>query len=362
MINLIIIIAFVLAFISITRVKIKPKEDDIWANCGSIKLMSTSNDPTIAILKNNSFDVSKIKEYKGEQTKQFEFRPKTLDQFIGQVEAKERALTIIKKAKQGMKAHFLVNGIQGHGKTTFVEILGATLGAKIIKRVGKQIDEINLVSIINEINESTEQYVILFIDELDTMNWEVLKSLNPIIESFEISGKKIKPFIFAGATINKHLLIQRNPDTMDRIGNQISFERYNSKEIKQILTQYRTQLYSSNVVPEETFSIISENCKFNPRISISLLEDFIVEKNITKVIMDNKIIIHGLTKKDIEILEALLGSKRAMGANALAMRVKLSEKEYTTEFEPFLVEYDYINRVPSRIITEKGKEILNAIR
>lgn len=357
MINLI-IIAIVIAIIKFLLPK--KKEPNIWA--GGLKLVSATNDPTIAIMKNNSFDASKIKEYKGEQTKTFEFRPKTFDQFIGQTEAKERALTIIKKAQQGMKAHFLINGVQGHGKTTFVEILGNTLGAKIIKRIGKQVDEVNLISIINEINESTEKYVMLFIDELDTMDWGVLKSLNPIIESFEISGKKIKPFIFAGATINKHLLIQRNPDTMDRIGNQISFERYNSKEIKQILTQYRTQLYSSNVIQEEIFSIISENCKFNPRISISLLEDFIIENNITKVMQTNKIIKAGLTKKDIEILEALIGSKRAMGANSLAMRVKLSEKEYTTEYEPFLVEYDYINRVPSRIITDKGKEILNAIR
>ena len=56
-----------------------------------------------------------------------------------------------------------------------------------------------------------------FIDELDTMDWKDLKILNPVIESYKIAGKKIKPFIFVGATINKHLLLDKNSDTLDRI-------------------------------------------------------------------------------------------------------------------------------------------------
>ncbi len=337
----------------------KKKENNDWVNW---KYIPSANDPTIAILKNNTFDSSKIKEYSGEQTKLFEFRPKTFEQFIGQAEAKERALTIIKKAQQGMKAHLLVNGIQGHGKTTFVEILGNTLGAKIIKRVGKQIDEVNLVELVNEINNSKEQYVMLFIDELDTIESKILKIFNPMIESFEIAGKRIKPFVFAGATINKHKLLSKNPDTLDRIGNQILFERYNAEEIKQILKQYNGQLYPTVSIPDDVLDTISKNSKFNPRIAISLLEDYIIEKDIKKVMQDHKIICEGLTQKDIEILTVLLNSKRAMGANSLAMQVKLSEKEYITEYEPFLCEYNYINRIPSRIITDKGKQILEGVK
>jgi len=357
MIYFIIIMALVYAGSKLLSSKNEP---DIWA--GGLKLMEVTNDPMVAILKNNTFDASKIKEYSGEKTKLFEFRPKTFDQFIGQKEAKERALTIIKKAQQGMKAHFLISGMQGGGKTTYVEILGNTLGAKIIKRVGKQIDEVNLIEIINEINNSTEQYVMLFVDEIDTMDSKILKIFNPMIESFEIAGKKIKPFIFAGATINKHKLLAKNPDTLDRIGNQILFERYNAEEIKQILKQYNEQLYPTVSISLEVLDIIASNCKFNPRISISFLEDYIIEKDIKKVMQDHKIIQSGLTKKDIEILEVLLNSKRAMGANSLAMQVKLSEKEYITEFEPYLIEYNYINRVPSRIISEKGKQLLEVIK
>ncbi len=307
------------------------------------------------------FDVSKIKEWEGQEIKKFEFRPQNFTQFIGQKEAKERAKTIIKKARQGMKSHFIVDGIKGHGKTTYVELIAKELNAKLIERVGKQIDEENLVEIINEINNSTKEFVMFFIDEFDTMDWKDVKVLNPIIESFKIAGKKIRPFIFASATINKHLLIDKNPDTLDRISHHIKFERYSNKEIAQILRQYRQQMYSQYSVPEEVIKIISNNCKFNPRTSIALLEEFIIEQDINKVLNNSKIIKDGLTKKDIEILEVLSNSKRAMGANALSMKVKLSQKEYLTEFEPFLVEYDYINRVPSRIITDKGRQLLQQI-
>jgi Holliday junction resolvasome RuvABC ATP-dependent DNA helicase subunit len=362
MLELLIIIGIIFIVTYINKNKkpiIKSSENDFNNYHVTLKEMIKSDNSVT--LKTPSFDVNKIQEYQGIILKAFEFRPKTFEQFIGQKDAKEKACTIIKKFQAGMKAHLLVNGIQGHGKTTFVEILGYSLGAKIISRVGKQIDEINLIEIINEINTSQEKNIMLFIDELDTMDWKVLKVLNPIIESFEIAGKKIKPFIFAGATINKHKLLIRTPDTMDRIGNHIIFERYNNDEIKQILVQYKDHLYQAEFIPGEVFDIISKNCKFNPRISLSLLEDYIIEKNIEKVMQNNKIIKNGLTKKDIEILQALSTSKRAIGSNALAMKVKLSEKEYITEFEPFLVEYDYINRIPSRIITDKGKQILEEI-
>lgn len=319
------------------------------------------NKPTEVTIKQNQFDINKLNEYVGEEFKTFEFRPQTFEQFIGQKEAKERAKTIIKKAKKKLKSHFLVDGIKGHGKTCYVELIAKELNAHLIKRIGRQIEVDNLVEIINEINNSKSDYVMFFVDEIDTMNWKVIKVLNPIIESFEICGKRIKPFIFVGATINKYILINKNPDTLDRIPIHIKFSRYNTEEITQILNQYISYLYSNEKINLNDVKIISENCKFNPRTAIGLLDELIVEKDINKVLNNCHIIKNGLTTKDLEILQTLNKSKRALGANCLAMKCKLSEKEYLTEFEPFLLEYDFINRVPSRIITNKGKELLNEL-
>ncbi len=330
---------------------------------GEVKMVENLEEEPMKIeIKNAKFNASKIKEYKGEEIKQFEFRPQTWEQFISQDEAKERAKTIVKKAKRGIRCHFLVDGIKGHGKTTFVELLAKSLDAHLIERVGKQVDEDSLLDIINEINTSEKKYVVFFLDEIETTDWRVIKILNPIIEQFKINNVKIKPFIFAGATINKHVLIKNNPDTLDRIPTHIKFARYTAEDIAKIIRQYKEQLYPDEIIPDEVIKTISENCKFNPRTSIALLEDFIVEQDIQKVLKNNKIIRDGLNKMDIEILKTLNQSKRALGANALAMKCKLSEKEYVTEFEPFLVEYDYINRVPSRVITEKGKQLLEELK
>lgn len=313
------------------------------------------------VIKDNNVDTSRIKEYEGEEVPTFEFRPQNFSQFIGQEEAKARAKTIIKKARRGIRSHFLVDGIKGHGKTTFVELLAKQLNAKIIERIGKQINEDNIVDIINEINTCPEKDVVLFIDEIDTMDWKVIKILNPIIEQFKIGGKKIKPFIFAGATINKHILIKNNPDTLDRIPTHIKFTRYNQENIQEIVSQYKRELYPQDKVPFDVLETISKNCKFNPRTSIALLEEYIVERNIDTVLKNSRIVKEGLNNIDIKLLRTLTNSKKAMGANALAMRVGLSQNEYIREFEPFLVEYGYINRVPSRIITEKGKTLLETV-
>ena len=312
-------------------------------------------------IKENNIDTSRIIEYTGEIPRKFEFRPENFGQFIGQEEAKERAKTIIKKSKMNLKSHFLVDGIRGHGKTTFVNLIHKQLGGKLIEYIGRQVNEDNIIDIINQINTAQEKYVMLFIDELDTMNYKVIKILNPIIETFKLEGKKIKPFIFAGATINKYILLKNNPDTLDRIDFQVKFKKYNKEELMTILKQYHTQLYNDISVSENILNIIASNCKFNPRTSISLLEEYIVEENMEKVLRNNHIIKDGLTSIDIKILETLASVKR-MGANALAMRVGLGEREYVVEFESFLCEYGYISRIPNRIIAEKGLQILKELK
>jgi len=367
MLQLMIILAIIISLSLCNNKQKKPDtctdifSDDFDPSKVSMTLTSSGQEQSV-VLKEPTFDTSRIKSYDGEDIKSFEFRPQNFKQFIGQEEAKEKAKTIISKAQRGIKSHFLVDGIKGHGKTTYVELVAKELDAKLIERIGRQIDEEGLVNIVNEINASEEEFVVFFIDEFETMDWKLIKILNPMIESFKISGKRIKPFTFAGATINKHILLKTNPDTLDRIPHHIKFERYNSEEIKAILFQYKEQLYGREIVSSQVMDSISKNCKFNPRTSIALLEDFIIEGDINKVLKNSKIIKNGLTVKDIDILQALNLSKRAMGANALAMKAKLNEKEYIVEFEPFLVEYGYIDRVPSRVITDKGRELIEELK
>lgn len=343
-----------------------PENEVVNGETVSTEKKDSKDKPISVIVKGNNVDADKIVEYDGEHSeRKFEFRPEKWVQFIGQEEAKERAKTLVKKAEmmldKGLKAHFLVDGIKGHGKTTYVELFAKDIDAHLIERIGKHVNEDNLVDIINEINTVEAKHVVFFIDEIDSMDWKVIKALNTMIESFKLSGKRIRPFIFVGATINKHILVKNNPDTLDRIPTHIKFVRYNAQELKTILKQYKEQLYPEDTIKDEIYDIIANNCKYNPRTGISLLSDYIVEFDIDRLLKNWNIIKDGLNNVDIKVLTALNESKRAIGANSLALRCGLSEKEYITEVEPFLLEFGYVNRVPSRVITEKGKKFLQEV-
>jgi len=323
---------------------------------------NSKDDPIKVEIKDSNINVSRIKEYKGETIKKFEFRPRNFMEFISQEQAKEQGRTIIKKVARGIKGHLFLSARQGMGKTTFIQLLANELRAKLITRVGKQLDDPDaLIDVINEINISKEKNIIFFVDEIDSMDRKIIKMLNPIIEQFEISGKKIKPFVFASASISKDILIKNNPDTLDRIGHHLFFKSYSDKDITKILQQYKSQLYANDKVGDNILDKIATSCKFCPRIGISLLEDFIVEQNIEKVLRNRRIVKDGLTEIDIKILQVLNQATRPMGCNAVALRAGLSQKQYTQEFEPFLYEFGYINRTPSRIISEKGKQFLKGI-
>jgi Holliday junction resolvasome RuvABC ATP-dependent DNA helicase subunit len=330
---------------------------------GDASVSVNTNIPAMDIhIKGNQVDTSKIIAYTGEAIKKFEFRPQTWEQFISQPNAKEEAKTIVKKIKRGIKGHMILSALKGHGKTTFIELFAKALGAKLIERIDRQVDEDEIVNIVNEINTSTEPHVILFIDEIDTMEWKVLKIFNTMIEQFKINEKQIKPFIFASATISKHLLVKNNPDLLDRIPHSIQFVRYNAEDIAQIVRQYQAQLYPDDSISDNIITTIAENCKFNPRTSISLLEDYIVEQNITKVLRNRHIVADGLDIFDIKVLDILAHSNRPLGSNSLALKIGMGEQQYLREIEPFLLEFNYIQRIPSRTITAKGLEFLRSIK
>jgi Holliday junction resolvasome RuvABC ATP-dependent DNA helicase subunit len=292
--------------------------------------------------------------------KTFEFRPTTWAQFIGQEQAKARVPTIKAQFERGMRAHIILSAIRGHGKTSYIELLSKSLGTHLIQRIGHGITLDTLPEIINEINK-TEQPSLLFIDEIDTMAKEMIKLMNPVIESFSISGKQVRPFLFACATINKYMLYKNNPDFLDRIQHHVQFTRYSIEELTQIITQVYQQLYKEEKITAEELTELARNAKFNPRTAINLLEYFVVDHNISNVLKTCCIVKDGLTDTDVKILEFLNSSLKPVGANAIALKVSMSQAEYVNEWESFLYEFGYLDRRPSRVITEKGKQFLQSI-
>ena len=324
---------------------------------------NTQAEPLKVEIKNSKFDTSKIEEYTGEGIKSYNWQPQSFSQFIGQSFSKEQGKTIIKKMKKGMKAHCILSAIQGHGKSTYIRLLAKSLGAKLIEVVGKQLDDPEeLVNILNIINTCPEEYVVFFLDEIDSCDWKILKLLNPILQDGQINGKTLKPLLFASATINKDLLLKKNPDLLDRIPHHIQFSRYTPEELGIIISQYKNNLYPDENLPEEIIKTIATSCKYNPRLALGIMEDFIIEQNIKKVLKNRKIVKDGLTDLDIRVLKVLNGAIKPMGANSLSQRVGLTQGQYLRDIEPFLAEFEYLKRIPSRVIGEKGKQLLEEIK
>lgn len=295
------------------------------------------------------------------EAKKFEFRPQTWKQFIGQTEAKDMVPIIIKMFRDTDKSHLLLTGLQGHGKTTYIKLLAKSMGAEIIETIGHAMNTKEaVIEQLRKINKS-EKPCVFFVDEIDTMPTEMIKYMNPIVESFECEGKRVRPFIFACATINLDTIAEKNPDFLDRIDTKINFVHYTIDELKTIASQARIHLYPDAVVSDEQYAILAENCKLNPRRVIVLLKYLVTDGNAQHVLEMQRIVKDGLTKTDLSILQFLAEQKKPVGANVIAMKHAMRQRQYETQYEGYLFEQGYINRVPSRVITDKGREFLGSI-
>jgi len=325
-------------------------------------LEGTGEPPTI-IIKDPYFNPTKIRPYVAEgdaKPKKFIYRPELLTQYIGQEKAKELVKLNLKKIKVLKPVHFLISGHRGCGKTTLAHIIKNHLGSEMIERVAGEIQNADQIAdLVNEINSTEREFPILFIDEIHALKPQLCENFYPIMEDFKVAGINIKPFILIGATTEKNILMNKVAPLVDRFQVQVELEKYREKDITTILHQYHKQLFPDKSVPENTYDTISKNCKYTPRIAISLLEDNIVEPDMKKILECHKIIKDGLTDTDINVLEFLKMVGKPIGGKSISMAIGISSADYSTVYEPYLVEKQYVIRTNrGRILSEKGTKFL----
>jgi len=314
------------------------------------------------ILKLPELNISQIKEYQGtEQVKKFIFRPQNLSEYVGQEKAKKVIKTNLLKIKKLRPVHFLIDGLKGHGKSTLAKIIANSLDSECYEIIASEITLDKLTEIINWIN-TCEKLPIIFIDEIHGLDGKIIEILYPIMEDYKIEGKRIKPFVLIGATTEKNVLVQNYSPFVDRFQVQITLERYMVDDIVKILKQYKEKIYPEFKVDDNDLKTIAENCKFTPRIAISMLEDLLIIEKVEEVLDMHNIIIDGLDSVDIKILQILDKSEKPVGEEALAMMLGLSRKDYKFLHEAYLIEMGYMARGRTgRFITEKGKKVLEKL-
>lgn len=317
--------------------------------------MMEENDSQNMILKQDVLDDRKIKKYIPNISKK-EKEPESFNSYIGQNRAKVLSQTSIQIIKNIKPIHILINGFAGCGKTTLARIIAKELNADFIYRVPEQIKGTDqLLDLINYI-QTNDNLTVLMIDEIHTINKNVVNVLLPIMQDLKFGNADIKPFVLIGATTNKDRLAKANRPFLSRFQSEITLEKYSVEELTLILKKRSPEF------KEEDLRILAENARRVPREAIAMLLNFQITKNIKETLKQFAIIRNGVTEWDIKILKHLSSFNKPMGANFLSQAVGITQSDYEQIYERFLVEEGYIIRSSrGREITEKGKNFLLTI-
>jgi Holliday junction DNA helicase RuvB len=310
-----------------------------------------------------------------EQTEEDSFesslRPKKLDDFVGQQQARENLSVFIKAAKGRAEAldHVLFSGPPGLGKTTLAQIVARELGVNFRSTSGPVLAKAgDLAAILTNL----EPRDVLFIDEIHRLNPAVEEILYPAMEDYELdlvigegpSARSVKitlaPFTLIGATTRSGLLAQ---PLRDRFGIPVRLNFYAPDELLSIVARGARVLGFD--LTSEGAREIAGRARGTPRIAGRLLKrvrDFasvaghakvdakIADAALTRLEVDAK----GLDAFDARYLKLIAGSFGGgpVGIETIAAALGESRDAIEDVVEPYLMQQGFVQRTPrGRLLT-----------
>lgn len=292
------------------------------------------------------------------------FRPKTLENYIGQKNIKKHMMVSISSAKIRKEPleHVLFYGPPGLGKTTLSNILAHEMESSLRTSSGPAIEkQSDLVSILSNLEEGD----ILFIDEIHRLRPQVEEILYTAMEDFQIdimvgSGTwaqsvklPVKPFTLVGATTRLSAL---SSPLRDRFWNVLKLDFYEVSDISTILANNCEML--GFVLSPEILEVVASKSRGTPRIAnrlLKILRDYhTIGKNIQdievlrEVFTDIGIDSKGLDYLDRKYLESIWKSFKWGPVGLGTLSSTLWEEEATLEdvVEPYLLQIGFIERTP----------------
>jgi len=292
------------------------------------------------------------------------FRPKTLENYIGQSQIKKHLSVSISSAKIRKEPleHILFYGPPGLGKTTLSNILAHEMESSLRTTSGPAIEkQSDLVSILSNLEDGD----ILFIDEIHRLRPQVEEILYTAMEDFQIdimvgSGTgaqsvklPVKPFTLVGATTRLSAL---SSPLRDRFGNVLKLDFYQVSDISTILANNCEMLGFQ--LSEEVLEIVAGKSRGTPRIANRLLKILRDYHTIGKDIQDIKVLREvfsdiwidekWLDYLDRKYLESIWKSFKGGPVGLWTLSSTLWEEEATLEdvVEPYLLQIGFIERTP----------------
>ena len=292
-------------------------------------------------------------------------RPQTLEEFVGQAEARANLAVFIQSAKMRGEAmdHTLFHGPPGLGKTTLAQIMARELGVGFRMTSGPVLAKPgDLAAILTNL----EPRDVLFIDEIHRLSPIVEEVLYPALEDFALDlviGEgpaartvriDLQPFTLVGATTRLGLL---TTPLRDRFGIPTRLEFYTEDELDHIVTR-GARLLGVQSDPAGTREI-ARRARGTPRVAGRLLRrvvDFVTvegDGRLTKAIADRALTrlgvdhlgLDGADRRYMRLLAENYGGG-PVGVETIAAALSEARDAVEEVIEPYLLQQGLILRTP----------------
>lgn len=301
-------------------------------------------------------------------------RPRSLEEFVGQVTIRERLQVYIQAAKARGEPldHVLLLSPPGLGKTTLAHIIAREMGSEIKVSSGPAIERPgDLAAILTHLLPGD----VLFVDEIHRLRPPVEEVLYPAMEDYKLDivvgdgpharsiRLDIAPFTLVGATTREGLL---TTPLRDRFEVVFRLDFYEPEELAEIVVRAAPRIGCA--VDLEAAQELALRARGTPRIAIRLLRrardvaqvggmDRITAQAAHETLAMLGIDEMGLDALDRRILEVLIDrfDGGPVGVETLASALGEDPDTIADLYEPFLISLGFVRRTPQgRLATERA--------